>query len=297
MKQIKRTFIPGSECLYFKIYAGYKTIDRILSKEIPIIISKLKKEGLLKKWFFIRYADPDSHIRIRFWITDPLDIREIIHLIYSQLNKLVSHNFIWKIQIDTYYRELERYSYTLINDSELIFQKDSECILSIINKIHSYQNESYRWMIALSMIDSLLNDFGFDLSTKLQFIETLCISYKKEFGFNSYNSKQFNQKYRKHKRTVELILKNEFPDNQFLHLCRDINKRTIENKKIIDQLYLKLKGCNNSIHLNSLLSSYVHMMMNRLFISQNRIYELVLYDFLKRYYTSELARSKYNSEA
>lgn len=48
--------------------------------------------------------------------------------------------------------------------------------------------------------------------------------------------------------------------------------------------------------MESLLSSYTHMSLNRLFISKNRIYELVLYDFLRRYYTSEIAKRKYTEK-
>jgi hypothetical protein len=36
------------------------------------------------------------------------------------------------------------------------------------------------------------------------------------------------------------------------------------------------------------------MMLNRLFRSKNRLHELVLYDFMNRYYKSELAKEKYN---
>jgi len=48
-----------------------------------------------------------------------------------------------------------------------------------------------------------------------------------------------------------------------------------------------------NINVNDLLKSYLHMMTNRLFYSKNRLHELILYDFMYRYYTSEIARNKY----
>jgi len=52
MKSIKRIFIPGSEWVYFKIYAGYKSIDNILAQEVSLIIKDLTKTELIEKWFF-----------------------------------------------------------------------------------------------------------------------------------------------------------------------------------------------------------------------------------------------------
>ncbi|MFK7749084.1 MAG: lantibiotic dehydratase C-terminal domain-containing protein, partial [Kordia sp.] len=45
--------------------------------------------------------------------------------------------------------------------------------------------------------------------------------------------------------------------------------------------------------INDLMGSYMHMLMNRLFKSKNRIHEMVCYDFLYRYYKSMIARKKH----
>lgn len=50
----------------------------------------------------------------------------------------------------------------------------------------------------------------------------------------------------------------------------------------------------NPFLLNDLLSSYSHMMVNRLFKTKQRTHEMVLYDFLHRYYKAEIARLKYS---
>lgn len=38
------------------------------------------------------------------------------------------------------------------------------------------------------------------------------------------------------------------------------------------------------------------MTLNWLFRSKNRMHELILYDFMFRYYTSEIAKEKYNKK-
>lgn len=292
MKKIRRTFAPGSEWVYIKIYAGNRTLENILFKEISQIVLKLKKDQLILKWFFIRYADPDYHIRIRFLLKDTKLGFSLISVFNKKLDFLITNNIIHKIQLDTYNRELERYTSALINEAESLFFIDSECVLKIIIKLNVCQLENYRWMIALKLIDGLLSDFSFNLELKQKFITNLSQSFKMEFGFNQHNSKQLNAKYRENKSVVESVMNSHVECDHFVKLCREIKLRSISLKPVVSQIQIKSKG--NKIDLENLLSSYVHMMLNRLFASKNRLHELVLYDFLKRYYTSEIAKKKYN---
>lgn len=290
--RIKRTFIPGSEWIYFKIYAGSKTLDNILLQDISYIVNKLNKLKVIEKWFFIRYADPDSHIRVRFFINAPKYIGEVISLLHTRLGYLVKSNSIWKIQLDTYNRELERYGYDLIEDSESIFCQDSECILEILKLIKQFQNENYRWMTALIMIDSLLSDFFLNLESKFRLMETVSNSFMLEFGFNKFNSKQFNSKFREKKYIIESVLNNEIKDENFHKLSKYVTKRSKSLEPMVKQLQIKLAR-QRDFQLENLLQSYIHMMLNRLFMSKNRVHELVLYDFMRRYYISEISKIKY----
>lgn len=285
MKSIQRTFIPGSRWIYFKLYTGTKTSDKILGSNISSILRKLNNNGLIKKWFFIRYADPDFHLRIRILVNNESHIGEVIHLFYERLRSPIQNSLIWKIQIDTYNRELERYGNKLIEIAESVFFYDSECSLFIIKKI---VNENHRWMIALKMIDSLLDDFSFDIVKKQMIMEQVSNSFKDEFGFNQYNSKQFNIMYREKKKIIESVLNDTITDINFKSLYSPIRKRSKRLIPIIKEL-----NSNSRVNKKELTISYIHMMLNRLFLSKNRLHELVLYDFMKRYYASEIAKSKY----
>jgi thiopeptide-type bacteriocin biosynthesis protein len=175
MKQTERTFIPGSKWLYIKIYTGTKTADNILIQDISFIIHLLYKKSLIEKWFFIRYSDMDFHLRIRILLKEESYIGDVLSLFYSRLNPLIKESLVWKIQLDTYNRELERYGGGLIEEAESIFCIDSECIISIIKKIR-HQDENYRWMIALKMIDNLLSDFSLNLASKQELMSELSFS-------------------------------------------------------------------------------------------------------------------------
>ncbi len=63
---VQRTFPPGSEWLYAKLYTGTATADQILRDVIAPLVAEVLGSGAAERWFFIRYGDPDWHVRLRF---------------------------------------------------------------------------------------------------------------------------------------------------------------------------------------------------------------------------------------
>lgn len=293
MSMLKRTYIPGSEWFYVKIYTGIKSADKILINNISPIIHQLIKENIIEKWFFIRYTDPDFHLRIRAYTKDKCNIVYILNLFYTRLNALNKDNLVWKIQVDTYNRELERYGYSLITYGESIFHIDSNCILSILKCVNKTKNEHYRWMVALKLVDSFLSDFSFTLEQKLYYVNKVSNAFRNEFGYNEFNSKQLNEKYRILRPTINGVLDETKLDEVLSKMNQYIIKRSKELNPLVTELKRRANKLN--ININFLLSSYIHMMINRLFCSKNRLHELMIYDLLTRHYKSELARKKYDS--
>ncbi|MBA4056593.1 MAG: hypothetical protein C0490_17900, partial [Marivirga sp.] len=63
---VRRNFALGSEWLYYKIYCSTTAADQILREFVRPLSSGLVKDEVIDRWFYIRYNDPDSHIRLRF---------------------------------------------------------------------------------------------------------------------------------------------------------------------------------------------------------------------------------------
>ena len=114
MKSIQRIFVPGSEWLYLKIYAGENTLERILVRQLPIILRKLNKANLINKWFFIRYADPDTHLRIRFLTEGKASYGTVINVLYLVLvfSKSFLANSTMSIFKDFFFIILNFFSYS-----------------------------------------------------------------------------------------------------------------------------------------------------------------------------------------
>jgi hypothetical protein len=75
-------------------------------------------------------------------------------------------------------------------------------------------------------------------------------------------------------------------------MIKDIHKRSADLKPVFSTIIKKSQ--KNRIDYLTLPGHYIHMMLNRFFYEQARLHELIIYEFLRRYYASEIARSKKN---
>ena len=178
---MKRDFCIGSEWLYYKIYTGVKTSDIILLENLYPIIEKIKAENKIQKWFFIRYKDPEEHIRIRFYSENLENTSNVVAKLYPILNTLLQENTIWKIQTDTYQREIERYGERTIEESETLFWQDSEMILNYLSIKSYFIKNEMELIFSFLSIDYFLNSFSLSNTNKLALMDELQISFKKEF--------------------------------------------------------------------------------------------------------------------
>ena len=102
-------------------------------------INLLIKQRMIDSFFFVRYMDPNYHIRLRLHCTNINNYAFILHLIYKTLNRYVKDLIITKVQLDTYTRELERYEYNEIVHFETFFYYDSCLITKCLKRLKLYR--------------------------------------------------------------------------------------------------------------------------------------------------------------
>jgi lantibiotic biosynthesis protein len=294
IQTVKRTFVTGEEWLYFKIYSGEKTADSFLKYGLAPALEVLKSKGLINKWFFIRYSDPKTHIRIRFQVSSPADISEITQILKENCSYFLENRLIWKLQTDTYNRELERYGASSIELAEAFFNENSEQILALLSTFEEgdeKREDEIRWFFGLKGIDVLLDCFG--LLQKKQLLENLAEGFGKEFNLNIDLKKQLGERFRKERGMITNSLKSEDLLEDDMKYTFNILYSNKEKSNVIAQSILKLQQLNAlEVNLNDLLGSYIHMFMNRLFIKNQRQTEMIQYHLLWHYYRSEVARAK-----
>lgn len=292
-KTIVRTFSLGSEWLYYKLYCGIKTSDKILTEVIQPLVENLMNLKMIDYWFFIRYADPEKHLRIRFHLSDMSNIGIVIQSIQDAIEDYEKNGLIWKIQTDTYQRELERYGENSIVFSEELFCYDSNCIVSMLDMIDGDEGEEIRWMFGIKSVNELLNIFNYSHLQKLGLMEQLKTGFANEFRMNKDLKMQLDKKFRFHRKTISALLDNESDETSSLKPLFDLLElRSNEIKPLAKQILTLNDNNQLQISINSLLASYIHMTLNRLFKNQQRLHEMVVYDFMWRTYRSELAKQK-----
>lgn len=285
-RHVQRKFPLGSDWLFVKIYAGEKILESMLAQQIPELIQKLFEAKLIDKWFFVRYADPEPHIRLRFHGDSErnfyLDVINILNLLIKEKDQ---KHIIGRIQYDTYNREIERYGEEIIELCEELFFHDSTNTLKVISLLDGDETEDQRWMFALQGVDALLENAGCNLLEKLAIIEPLYETFFKEFGENSHFRKQLNDKYRKYAQVITNALNGtEVLD---ITLASSLLYRSECCRPLFDQISA-LTGKDSVIRI---LPSLIHLFLNRIFFINQRFHELIIYHFLTKHYHSVKGRN------
>ncbi|SEW31982.1 lantibiotic dehydratase [Chitinophaga arvensicola] len=307
---LPRSFVPGSEWLYAKIYCGFKWMDKLLLKELLPLTASLQSSGITDSWFFIRYQDPEPHIRIRFHLPQyQAHSQVVIQQLQDILAPYLRNDIVQKLQFDTYIRELERYGAVLMEYSEAFFFHDSEAVLRLLQTIGGGETEE-RWLIALKGADELLNGFGYTPLMKSRLLEELQQQFFKEHHGNAALMLQLNNKYRLYSRKIAAVLS----DNVYNYTLSDSTEirrsaygsaafytgtpgaLPVEVREIFGARAGALEKVIRELRLiqpdavTRLPPHYLHMFLNRMFTANARLQELVIYHYLMKYYASVVAR-------
>ncbi len=293
---MQRTFIIGDKWLYLKLYTGLKTADAIIAELIGSLSNSLIAQGLADKWFFLRYNDPQFHLRWRISITDPEKIGTIITRVNKAIVPYLDNDMIYKVQAETYKREIERYGSNSIGIMEQLFWHNSMLVCNYLSQTKDSEDEKNRWLFSMRAIDSFLNLFNYELDKKLRLLTIMANSYGKEFNIDSALISQLSDRYRANKKDIFNFMSLTFDDaNAYEALLKVQHQFNIRSTKGVNEI-LKLENDKQlAVSVDNLLISYIHMFMNRLFRSKQRLHEMVIYGFLFRYYRSQLAQSKHSN--
>jgi thiopeptide-type bacteriocin biosynthesis protein len=288
-----RSFPPGSEWLYAKLYTGPAMLDRILRAVVRPLVRALSESGAVDRWFFIRYGDPDWHLRLRLHGESGRLHHEALPALQAAMAPLLEAGELWRIQLDTYEREVERYGGAEgIVLAERLFHADSDAVLALADLFLEDARGNLHWRLALAGMDLILADLAFDWHTRRAVVRRARAGAAAAFHEDNDLQGQLGLKFRQERRSLEALLDRATGTDVSLALGLEALQRRSERLKPVAT---ELKACSQagrlSVPLAELASSYLHMHANRLLRSAHRAQELVLYDFLDRLYASKAARA------
>lgn len=290
-----RRFLPGDEWLYVKLYTGTATADTLLRDYLAPVIEQAIARGIASSWFFLRYGDPDWHLRLRFR-GDPQRLSaELLPRLHAALAPASERGLVWKIVVDTYEREVERYGGAAgIEIAEELFHADSDAALAIVGSCEGDAGSDATWRCAVLGIDRLMDDLGLSLADKHAAMTTARDAFGAEVGMNTALQKQLGDKYRKHGKELAALLAApaDDPEHAFAPALVAFARRSAALRPLGGQLAALAAAGRLNQPLIDIVQSYIHMHVNRLIRSSQRLHELVLYDLLRRYYEGVIARNR-----
>ena len=290
-QSLNRNRLPkqvAKEWVYVKLYCGFRVADTILVELIRPLAEELRRKGLIDKWFFIRYADPDWHIRLRLHLTSPKGKEQTIVYLRQASAPFTQSSLIWKIQEANYQQELGRYGVNSMESVESLFSEDSQNIIALIAQTLYHADEQSRWLSSFLIVDNWFLTFSVSIEERISLLKKSVAYFYEEFGLQKESKLQLDKNYRSIRPKIEHLLSDHVPQEE---LPITLAQSDTFYQAASTLMHLQKEG-QLEVPVNTLISSLVHMSLNRLFPASQRLHEFSVYYYLKKYYASLLARKK-----
>lgn len=296
---VRRVFPPGDEWLFLKIYAAPVSGDRLLREVVAPLAALHREREPEAPWFFLRYSDPENHLRARFRAS-----RETQRLLDDRVAELTrpffSDGLAHRMSVDTYVREMERYGgYRGIELAEDWFRLDSEAALAVLRAVEETGDEGLRWRAALLGFDRLLGDFGLSVEERREVIEEARENFGREFSVGAPLRRRLAGRLRRELPGVLRLLSGEdsSADGPLSAVDAAFRRRSCGTEPLARRLRERADAGELGRPLFAILRDFTHMHANRLLRTSARQHELVIHDFLSRAYRSLLARGRVGAAA
>ncbi|MFL5699107.1 MAG: lantibiotic dehydratase [Ktedonobacteraceae bacterium] len=253
---------PGSEWLFVKLYCPNVFEEDLIAYPLRIFAEEALASGLVEEWFFIRYNDPDLHLRLRFRGEPERLTGQLLPQLCTWATRLMEEGFCSRFVFDTYDREVERYGGTDgIEVAESIFAIDSRTVSKLIYIIQERVLKLDRITLAVLSADNLLASLGLTQAARLQWLRQHVTS-RNEVG----------QEYRQKKKLLRSLLDDQSrllnePDGE--SVAQAFTTQSIMLAPIAERLLGLAEQGQLSQTMDMLFSSYIHMHFNRLFGSDH----------------------------
>jgi thiopeptide-type bacteriocin biosynthesis protein len=168
---------PGSDWLYVRLYCARPLEEDLITGPLRDFVRLASRSGWAEEWFFVRYRDPETHVRLRFR-GDPARLTsELLPALYSWAAGLMAGTLCTRFTIDTYEREVDRYGgQVALGLVEQVFAADSEATADLLGASREPGDSLDRTAVAVWSVDDLLASLGLDVPERTRWCHDLSIA-------------------------------------------------------------------------------------------------------------------------
>jgi thiopeptide-type bacteriocin biosynthesis protein len=260
---------PGSDWLFAKLYCPRAFEDDLLTGPVAELCEQALTTGAAEDWFFIRYTDPDPHLRLRFRGDSERLTKELLPQVCHWANGLLNEGLCTRLCLDTYDREVERFGGMAgTMAAEAIFGADSRAVIEMLRLSRGGLLELDMTSLAVLSIDNLLAGLGAS--------EVERVAWYRERVASRTTA---GEEYRRRKEVLRRLL----GDSEQVRaqpggdaLVRALATRTDRVVAIRQRLDTLIVAGDLAQPKSRLYSSYVHLHCNRLLAGDRSAEEQVL---------------------
>lgn len=291
------SFPPGSEWLSAKLYCGQASTDAVVRGIVAPVAAAAVRGGAADGWFFLRYRDPQPHVRFRLHGDADRVAGELLPLLRRVAAPFADSGLVWRTEIDTYTREVDRYGGpAAVLLAERVFRADSEAALSVLLRTPDGADGAAalddRWRLALAGVDRLFADLGLDVADRQRLARAQRDGLAGEFRTVGTNAKKLaGNLWRRERAALEALLDGDPTTPGLAAGLAVLEHRSAAQADPLAELHaLGVAGALTQ-PLGSIALSYNHMSVIRMLRGAPRLQELVVYDLLDRLYSARLGRA------
>ena len=278
-----RLLSPGSEWLYFKIYCHPARANEIITAKTYPLIQRMLKQGAVHEWFFVRYTDPDFHIRLRLKVA-PENYSMVSALLSNEMNRLIKKQKVASYTIAVYERELERYGFDKITNFERLFFLSSSLTTTYLALADRNDQQLEYYIFGFRTVRLMMDCFQLSGSARIEYLEQSVAALFTEFNGNSDLRFQLDLKFRKLQQSLNRVTEPANPELE----------KAAQHYRAELMQFCRKHHDQSSLQMQRWLSDLIHMQLNRLFTDNARKQELVLYYLLLKHQKALLAIDKKN---
>jgi thiopeptide-type bacteriocin biosynthesis protein len=254
-----------------KIYGERTQLEALLVKNLAPWVEEQMKLGFVDKWHFLRYGDPRGHLRFRF-----SGARTALPQAVGGAYELLDGT---EFSVDGYSPEIGRYGGQVgMEICESVFMVDSRMATAIV-RVLPKDLAVKRWEFCIGVLDGMLDAADMSTAERVDLCTRMRDGYAAKFGMDMTQVRRtLDSSYRTRRDRIEHAI---------------VSARGSANRAAYESI-MKLAQLNGALDLSvaDIVSSLMHMHLNRVLGVSQMPQEIVIYDYLRRHYRSESAKSR-----
>jgi len=248
-----RVLYTGDEgWLYFKIYLNQIQANTFLANYLEAFLTDLFNQKIIKSFFFIKYADPKYHIRLRLQISEPDKLGVAMRRFREWFNLLQDNLISYEYTIAQYEREIERYGGQLLMPyAEEYFCQDSRLVMALLQEINKDAEEIEREKVGIFAIYNLVDCFCGGIQADSDFL----VKYTDNIEHKSL--------FRKNKNVYLSVIENDYATQFSAKTQKIIADRTAVIKQYAEKIKQSEAKQQLANSVDNILLTLIHMFCNR----------------------------------